>query len=100
MDQSAKQELSDLEAAALHAWLKRFNHRSGGRGLGLEPWYIDGYIPRDATADARDELTAAVVAVLCADILGRVRPLRGRRARIRPLLSASREHALVRRSVR
>ena len=65
MDQSAKEELSDLEAAALHAWLKRFNHRSGGRGLGLEPWYVDGYIPRDATADVRDELTAAVVAVLC-----------------------------------
>ena len=64
MDRLAKEELPDPEAAALHAWISRFNHRSGGRGLGLEPWYIDGYIPPDATADARDELAAAVVAAL------------------------------------
>ena len=62
--QLAKEELPEPEAEALHAWISRFNHRSGGRGLGFEPWYIDGYLPPDVTADARGELAAAVVATL------------------------------------
>ena len=60
----AKEELDDLEAAALHAWVRRFDHRFGGRGLGLKPWYIDGYLPPDATVDACAELAEAVIASL------------------------------------
>ena len=56
----AKEALPESEAAALHAWIRRFDHRGGGRELGLEPWYIDGCIPPEATEDARGELAAAI----------------------------------------
>jgi Protein of unknown function (DUF2716) len=60
----AKAALPESEAAALHAWMGRFDHRVSGRKLGLEPWYIDGCIPLDATEDALRELAAAIFETL------------------------------------
>jgi len=47
---SQREALSDAEANALHAWVRQFDPRQGGRGLGMEPWYLDGTIPPEATA--------------------------------------------------
>ena len=60
----AKEALPENEAEALHYWVNRFDYRKGGRELELEPWYIDGCIPLEATQDARHELAAATYETL------------------------------------
>jgi hypothetical protein len=60
----AREALAEPDAEALHRWVSRFDHRAAGRGLGLEPWYLDGAVPADAPAAVREAFADAVLAIL------------------------------------
>jgi hypothetical protein len=61
---ASRQELSEGDAEQLHLWLQRFDHRGGGRGLDLEPWYIDGRVPDNASERDKEELAHTVFEIL------------------------------------
>ena len=58
-------EIDEAEALDLHFWVQRFDHLTGGRRLGLEPWYLDGVVPLDATEADREALATAVYEIMC-----------------------------------